>query len=124
MLGAVRIYQSCLRFISPAHAIVPVPALGGSSGGARTRGDRMGTAQQTFGLSDAAGRRAAHRVVARLPVMLGRLWTAESGATAVEYGLIVACMFLAIVGGMSLFASNENAMYTHVSTAIATATTH
>jgi pilus assembly protein Flp/PilA len=56
--------------------------------------------------------------------MLGRLWNDESGATAVEYGLIVACMFLAIVGGMSLFASNENAMYTHVSTSIATATTH
>jgi len=57
-------------------------------------------------------------------VILGRLRTDESGATAVEYGLIVACMFLVIVGGMSLFATNENTMYTHVSTAIATATTH
>lgn len=56
--------------------------------------------------------------------MLGRLWTDQSGATAVEYGLIVACMFLAIIGGMSLFATNENAMYTHVSTAVASATTH
>jgi pilus assembly protein Flp/PilA len=56
--------------------------------------------------------------------MLGRLWSDDSGATAVEYGLIVACMFLAIVGGMSLFATNENAMYTHLSTAVTSATTH
>jgi len=54
--------------------------------------------------------------------MLGRLWTDQSGATAVEYGLIVACMFLAIIGGMSLFATNENAMYTHISNAISGAT--
>jgi pilus assembly protein Flp/PilA len=54
--------------------------------------------------------------------MLARIWNDESGATAVEYGLIIACMFLVIVGGMSLFATNENAMYTHVSNAIAGAT--
>jgi len=55
-------------------------------------------------------------------MMLGRLRCDESGATAVEYGLIVACMFLAILGGMSLFATNENAMYTHISTVIAGST--
>jgi pilus assembly protein Flp/PilA len=55
-------------------------------------------------------------------VTLGRLWNDQSGATAVEYGLIIACMFLVIVGGMSLFATNENAMYTHVSNAISSAT--
>jgi pilus assembly protein Flp/PilA len=42
----------------------------------------------------------------------------ERGATAVEYGLIVGCIFLAIIGGLSLFATNENAMYTNISTAI------
>ena len=42
----------------------------------------------------------------------------EDGATAVEYGLIVCCIFLAIVGGLSLFATNENAMYTRVSNAV------
>ena len=46
----------------------------------------------------------------------------ERGATAVEYGLIVACIFLAIVGGLSLFATNENVMYTKISTAVAGAT--
>ncbi|HZZ87329.1 MAG TPA: Flp family type IVb pilin [Caulobacteraceae bacterium] len=46
----------------------------------------------------------------------------ESGATAVEYGLIVTCVFLAILGGLSLFATNENAMYTHISNAIGGAT--
>ena len=45
-----------------------------------------------------------------------------SGATAVEYGLIVACITLAILGGMSYFAGNEDAMYTHISNAIVTAT--
>jgi pilus assembly protein Flp/PilA len=53
---------------------------------------------------------------------IGRIRRDDSGATAVEYGLIIACMFLVIIGGMSLFATNENAMYTHVSNAIAGAT--
>jgi pilus assembly protein Flp/PilA len=82
----------------------------------------MGEAQQTDGLPDAAGRRAADRVVARLSLTIGRIRRDDSGATAVEYGLIIACMFLVIIGGMSLFATNENAMYTHVSNAIAGAT--
>jgi pilus assembly protein Flp/PilA len=55
-------------------------------------------------------------------VTLARLWNDDSGATAVEYGLIVACIFLAILGGLSLFATNENAMYTHISNAISGAT--
>jgi len=54
--------------------------------------------------------------------MIHRLLNDESGATAVEYGLIVACMFLAIIGGLSLFAGNENIMYTHISNAVSGAT--
>ena len=54
----------------------------------------------------------------------GRLRADESGATAVEYGLIVACITLAILGGMQFFAGNETAMYNHISTTIVTATTH
>jgi pilus assembly protein Flp/PilA len=46
----------------------------------------------------------------------------ESGATAMEYGLIIAFMFLAIVGGLSAFATNENAMYTRISNTISGAT--
>jgi pilus assembly protein Flp/PilA len=55
-------------------------------------------------------------------VTLGRLWNDESGATAIEYGLIVACVTLATLGGMTLFASNENIMYTKISTAVSGAT--
>jgi pilus assembly protein Flp/PilA len=84
----------------------------------------MGEAQQALGLSDAAGRRAAHRLVARLSLTFSRLCTDEVGATAVEYGLIVACITLAILGGMQFFAGNEVSMYNHISTTIVTATTH
>jgi Flp pilus assembly pilin Flp len=42
----------------------------------------------------------------------------------VEYGLIVACITLAILGGMQFFAGNEVSMYNHISTTIVTATTH
>jgi pilus assembly protein Flp/PilA len=55
-------------------------------------------------------------------VTFGRLWNDESGATAIEYGLIVACITLAILGGMTLFASNENIMYTKISTAVTAST--
>jgi pilus assembly protein Flp/PilA len=57
-------------------------------------------------------------------VTFSRLRTSEGGATAVEYGLIVACITLAILGGMQIFAGNEVAMYNHISTTIVTATTH
>jgi pilus assembly protein Flp/PilA len=59
-------------------------------------------------------------VAARLS--LRRIWADQSGATAVEYGLIVACVFLAILGGISAFATNETAMYNHISTTVANAT--
>ncbi len=53
---------------------------------------------------------------------LGAFRRDERGATAVEYGLIVAFIFLAIVGGLSAFASNENVMYQKISNAITGAT--
>ena len=53
-----------------------------------------------------------------------RLCADEGGATAVEYGLIVACITLAILGGMQFFAGNEVSMYNHISTTIVAATTH
>jgi pilus assembly protein Flp/PilA len=54
--------------------------------------------------------------------MVARLGRDEAGATAIEYGLIVSLIFLAIIGGLSLFETNENAMYTHISNTIAGAT--
>ena len=65
-------------------------------------------------------------MVARLSLSCARtgsrLARDESGATAIEYGLIVALIFLAIIGGLSTFATNENTMYTHISGTIANAT--
>jgi pilus assembly protein Flp/PilA len=55
-------------------------------------------------------------------VTFGRLLSQDGGATAIEYGLIVACVTLAILGGMTLFAGNENVMYTKISTAVSGAT--
>ena len=49
---------------------------------------------------------------------LTRFVVDESGATAVEYGLIVACIFLAIIGGLSLFANNASNMYTTISNTV------
>jgi pilus assembly protein Flp/PilA len=54
--------------------------------------------------------------------LTARLARDDSGATAIEYGLIIAFMFLAIVGGLSAFATNENAMYTRISSTISSAT--
>ena len=42
----------------------------------------------------------------------------ERGATAVEYGLILALMFLAIVGSVQLFASNAGLMFERIREAI------
>lgn len=69
-------------------------------------------------------------MAARLSLSTARTWSRlcvrlacdESGATAIEYGLIVSLIFLAILGGLSLFATNENAMYTRISNTIASAT--
>ena len=42
----------------------------------------------------------------------------ESGATAVEYGLIVALIFLAIVSAVKSFGTTTNDMYTGIETEI------
>ena len=75
----------------------------------------MGETGQAQQLSDAAGGRPARGLVARFAL---RFLASEEGATAVEYGLIIACIFLAMIGGLSLFASNENKMYTTISTTV------
>ena len=43
----------------------------------------------------------------------------ESGATAIEYGLICALIFLVIVSGFTLMAGKNAAMFQRISTAIA-----
>ena len=53
---------------------------------------------------------------------LRRFLGCERGATAVEYGLIVSLIFLAIIGGVTLFASNANTMFTNVGNKVGAAT--
>src|SRR5580658_2885546 len=90
----LRLYQSQLRFVSSAHATLPRTALAGLARCARTRGDRMGETGQAQRVPHAPGRRAAGGLVARLSLTLQRLGADRSGATAIEYGLIVAFIFL------------------------------
>jgi pilus assembly protein Flp/PilA len=42
----------------------------------------------------------------------------ERGATAVEYGLIIALVFLAMVGAVSTFAATTTTMWNDVSTKV------
>ncbi|MDO9564260.1 MAG: Flp family type IVb pilin [Bradyrhizobium sp.] len=50
-----------------------------------------------------------------------RLLRNEQGATAVEYGLIVALMVLAMLVGMQAFADETTSMWTEVSSGVAEA---
>jgi pilus assembly protein Flp/PilA len=43
-----------------------------------------------------------------------RIYKDERGATAVEYGLILALIFLAMVGAVSMFATVTTEMWTNV----------
>ncbi|MEQ1500577.1 MAG: Flp family type IVb pilin [Myxococcota bacterium] len=45
---------------------------------------------------------------------LGRFWIDERGATAIEYALIASLIFLAILGAVTLFATNAVNMWNSV----------
>ncbi|HXQ46192.1 MAG TPA: Flp family type IVb pilin [Caulobacteraceae bacterium] len=79
----------------------------------------MGEAEQTRGLPDAASRRAAGGLVARPHL---RSFTANvSGATAVEYGLIVSLIFLVILSSVTAFGSKATNMYNTISSTVGSA---
>ncbi|TCD05228.1 Flp family type IVb pilin [Erythrobacteraceae bacterium CFH 75059] len=42
----------------------------------------------------------------------------DSGATAIEYGLIIALLCIAIIGSITAFGGAVNAMWLHISTTI------
>jgi pilus assembly protein Flp/PilA len=46
--------------------------------------------------------------------MLRRLRRSESGATAIEYGLIVALIAVACIAGMSSLGGGSDGMWTHI----------
>jgi len=52
---------------------------------------------------------------------LQALWADKRGATAIEYGLIAALIFLAIVTAVSSFAGKTTAMYTYINDTITAA---
>ena len=53
---------------------------------------------------------------------LRKLGRDESGATAVEYGLILALIFLAMVGAIQTFGTSAITMWTNVQSNISAAT--
>ncbi|MGO4408683.1 MULTISPECIES: Flp family type IVb pilin [unclassified Brevundimonas] len=52
---------------------------------------------------------------------IGRLYRDDSGATAIEYGLIAGLVFLAIVTAIGAFTSKSGAMYDWIGAVITTA---
>ena len=54
----------------------------------------------------------------KIETLIKRLMKDQSGATAIEYGLIITLIFLAILGAMTLFSDKTAAMFQAVSAAI------
>jgi len=50
--------------------------------------------------------------------LIRRFLADERGATVIEYGLIVALIFLVIVTAVTLFSDRATAIFTHISTTI------
>ena len=75
----------------------------------------MGQTKSDGGLSHAAGRRAAGRLAARFALAFLR---DRSGATAIEYGLIISLIFLAVLGSMTAFGTNATTVINTAAQAI------
>ncbi|MBU1347241.1 MAG: Flp family type IVb pilin [Alphaproteobacteria bacterium] len=56
-----------------------------------------------------------------MTLLIRRFLTDESGATAIEYGLIIALIFLVILASVQLFATNATALFDQVATAVGSA---
>jgi len=61
--------------------------------------------------------RHGSRPVLRFRTLARRFLKDTSGSTMIEYGLIMALVFLAIVGALRVFADRTNGMYNYISTA-------
>jgi pilus assembly protein Flp/PilA len=81
----------------------------------------MGETRQADGLSDAARGRTARGLAARSA--LKQFWFDESGATAVEYGLLAALLALALVGVLGGLSGALNGAFGKAKDAIANAGT-
>jgi pilus assembly protein Flp/PilA len=58
----------------------------------------------------------------RMDTSLKVFFHSSSGATAIEYALIATLICVAIIGALTLFASNMGIMFDSISTAVDTAT--
>ena len=76
----------------------------------------MGKAPANVGLPDAARGRPAGRLALRL--RLNAFLSDERGATAIEYGLIAALIFLVIVTSVTAFGNKTTGIMDTVSAAI------
>ena len=79
----------------------------------------MGQTQQIRRLSDAAGGRSAGRLAARFD--LSGFWADERGATAIEYGLIGAMIFLVIITSVTAFGNKASNVMIKATTAVGNA---
>ncbi len=57
-------------------------------------------------------------MAAKIRRTIGGFFRDDSGATAIEYGLIVALVFLAIITSVNTFATNSNQMYSEIVSAL------
>jgi pilus assembly protein Flp/PilA len=64
---------------------------------------------------------AAERSLAIMLKFIRKLWKNESGATAIEYGLIAALIAVAIIGGAQALGGSLNDMFNAVSEKVDTA---
>ena len=72
----------------------------------------MGEAPKARGVSNAAGGRAARRMALRSA--LKGFWRNDDGATAIEYGLIVACVVLVMIAALSAFGSTTTGTFEYI----------
>ncbi|MBN8807636.1 MAG: Flp family type IVb pilin [Sphingomonas sp.] len=50
--------------------------------------------------------------------MLSRLWSCRRAATAIEYGLIVALIVIAMIGALQFFANTNTGIWNNVSSKV------
>ncbi|MFY8141084.1 MAG: Flp family type IVb pilin [Caulobacter sp.] len=81
----------------------------------------MGEAPKACRLSDAAGGRPAGRLSARLHLILKAFNRDESGATAIEYGMIASLVFLVVLTSMTAFGNKTTEKMQYVSDAVSAA---
>ncbi|MDT9145945.1 Flp family type IVb pilin, partial [Escherichia coli] len=72
-------------------------------------------------VSDAAGRCAPGGLAARLHLCVAAFLRDERGATAVEYGMIIACTCLVVLVTLGLFSGSAKTMFENIAATFNTA---